>query len=201
MQARYLPTSKRVVTSVEPMYRVAVLSQEGTEVILRNSVNLPLVVGQRVLFEEGVAGLVMEVLETSTRVRLAEDRRVTTAYLERGLLYPEPQGVTLYGDPLELGQLSAFCRNTGTPKAGLLGWSLYRDGQKLLEGCDYFRRDHCHYSGSGLWAPGKYLLKVTAFYTPAQPLKAGSRGWYVETATSSLYAGQYVDKLGPIFLT
>jgi hypothetical protein len=199
--SKYLPVSKqsRAISSDIVLYDVTFQYENYANL---DVVGLPrLAPGTLMEFNTGAKGVVIKSGPPEARVLLASTRTVERAYKAKSPLVQEPKAVKLYLPNDHIGQLSVLCKGTGTPKAGLVGWSLFSGSTLIAEGCDLLNKDHCVIEGLGLWLPGTYRLRVTSFLDTMQPLKRGVRQWIVSQPSKRLTAGEYTDKLGPILLT
>lgn len=200
-----LPVSEVVLAdSAKTTVKYKVLSQDGRRVTLENNPCSPLIVGQSLLFAEGLSGVIIEAdLAVAVAFLGREGRSTNSATKTDWLTYNDPSTAYLLVDLALIGDLDVKCTGTNTQEAGFVGWSLYDTNDSLVAlGNDLFRHNTCYFKGKGVWQVGEYKLEVRSFLPfTFQPLGYALKTWQVSTPTQKLSAGSFDDYTEKLLLS
>lgn len=197
-----LPVSQAsAINSAAGLTRYKVITQEGRRVTLENNPCSILFLGQPVVFDNDLKGIVVSVSETTAVVQLNKVYSPVGEALQFDWLrYNHPDASRILIDLTKLGSLEVYCVNSNTSKSGFIGWSLYNQSGKLLAlGNDRLKHNVCSFKGKGYWSAGEYTLVVRSFQEfTFHPLGYATHTWSVTNPVDKLSAGSiddYSDKL------
>jgi hypothetical protein len=174
-----------------------VVSQLKNEVTVRVQTD-PLNVGQTLLFDSEVVGVVIRTSGNLAFVMLSTEKKVTQAEMYKWV-EPTPKRIIFR----EFGSLSVKCRNAGTKELGEVGWTLRGTDRRIIAvGNDIDKLHTCEIEGSGLWTPGVYHLEVMNYTKARQPLgRFGRMTWTItEGNTLSVLTGENSDSRSSNYL-
>lgn len=188
------PASFVIDTNNPIRHRYSVISQNKFEAVVENDACWGLFLGQLLLFDNNVKGIVTAVDSSRATVRLKGADPVNYGLSYDWLSFNAKPTQVLLAPAADIGALFVVCDNADTTRPGFVGWTLFKDGTPIAIGNDRQRKDTCVIEGTGSWKPGVYTLEARSFLEQGlQSLHFAKMSWQITLETERLSAGTSAD--------